>query len=328
MKTKNILISLAIIIIIAIIAVCAFFMNREKEDENYKVKISYSPSLCEAPIHIAIEKGFFEAEGIEFEAIAVDAPTRLDAAGAGTIDVGFSMVGRFVAPLSNGLPVKVTSGIHTGCIQVLTKQDSGINSIADLRGKKVGVPGLADAQIVVVKRALVAEGINVSDDSSEVEFLVYTAAELAIALENGAVDVIAMSDPTAAIAKKDKGLKTLINTGLDEPFASEYCCVSFITTELFEKHPEIAKKCVEAINKASQWVEDNPEEAARIQIEKGYTTGDVELNGKLLAGYNYKPSVQGGYDALLQAIKVLIDFKIVDPSINAKELADNSFVSF
>ena len=33
----------------------------------YHLRIAYSPSLCQAPLHIAVEKGFFEAEGIEPE---------------------------------------------------------------------------------------------------------------------------------------------------------------------------------------------------------------------------------------------------------------------
>jgi len=120
----------------------------------------------------------------------------------------------------------------------------------------------------------------------------------------------------------------VLTTATDEPFKDEYCCISFVTTRLAEEHPEVAKKFVAATNKASQWIQDNPEEAAKIQIEKNYVTGSAELNGSVLKTYNYKPSIQGGYDALKTAIQAMVDLKIIKSNVNARELADKSFVNF
>ena len=67
----------------------------------YHLRIAYSPSLCQAPLHIAVEKGFFEAEGIEPENIQIDAAHVQEAIGADQVDVGFGLIGKFLQPVEN-----------------------------------------------------------------------------------------------------------------------------------------------------------------------------------------------------------------------------------
>ena len=164
------------------------------------LRLIYSPSLCAAPMYIAIENGYFEDEGLDIEQVTVDAAHVSEAIGADQVDVGMGLIGKMLQPLENGLPIKFTTGLHTGCTKLLVPGGSDIKSIADLKGKKIGVPGLADAATVVSKRSLSAAGIGVTDQNMEVEFSVYSRNDLAQALQNGAVDAIALGDPAASIA--------------------------------------------------------------------------------------------------------------------------------
>ena len=119
-------------------------------------------------MYIAIENGYFEDEGLDIEQVTVDAAHVSEAIGADQVDVGMGLIGKLLQPLENGLPIKFTTGIHTGCIKLLVPGDSDIKSVADLKGKKIGVPGLADAATVVSKRSLSAAGIGVTDQNMEV----------------------------------------------------------------------------------------------------------------------------------------------------------------
>lgn len=140
--------------------------------EEYTVKIGYGTGLCHAPIHIAIENGYFAEEGLKFEAVKVETAVIADAISSNQIDAGFGLVGKLIQPIENGLPIKLTSGIHTGCIKIVAPKDSSFSSIADLKGKKIGVAGLADSPALIAKRALAAEGIGVTAANLEVEFIV------------------------------------------------------------------------------------------------------------------------------------------------------------
>ena len=82
------------------------------------------------------------------------------------------------------------------------------------------------------------------------------------------------------------------------------------------------------MQKASQWVQDNPDETAKIITEKQYISGDADFCAEILKTYNYKPSVQGGYDALKQNAEDLTKIGILKEGTDAKAFADNAYIFF
>ena len=218
------------------------------------------------------------------------------------------------------------AGIYNETVQILAKP--GINTVADLKGKKIGVPGLAAAATVVSKRSLSAAGIGVTDQNMEVEFSVYSRNDLAQALQNGAVDAIALGDPAASIAEEQYGLTALIDTATDPEYKDEYCCAAFVTSKLAEENPKAAAAFTRAVQKASQWVQENPDETAKIITEKEYVSGDADFCAQILKTYNYKPSVQGGYDALKQNAEELTQIGVLKEGTDATKFADNAYIFF
>ncbi len=279
------------------------------------LRLIYSPSLCAAPMYIAIENGYFEDEGLDIEQVTVDAAHVSEAIGADQVDVGMGLIGKMLQPLENGLPIKFTTGLHTGCTKLLVPGGSNI-------------PGLADAATVVSKRSLSAAGIGVTDQNMEVEFSVYSRNDLAQALQNGAVDAIALGDPAASIAEEQYGLTALIDTATDPEYKDEYCCAAFVTSKLAEENPKAAAAFTRAVQKASQWVQENPDETAKIITEKEYVSGDADFCAQILKTYNYKPSVQGGYDALKQNAEELTQIGVLKEGTDATKFADNAYIFF
>lgn len=302
--------------------------SSDKKEDLFHLKIAYSPSLCQAPLHIAVEKGFFEEEGIDAENIQIDASHVQEAVGANQVDAGFGLIGKFLQPVENGLQIKFTAGIHTGCIKIIVPKDSGIETVKDLKGKKIGVSGLAGAETIISKRVLADAGISFDEQNPEVEFVVFSENDLGQALENGAIDVIAIGDPTAAQFVQEYDLNVLVDTAKDDMFVNEYCCASFVTSKLAEEHPDIAAAFTRAVLKASVYVEEHPEETAKIQIDKNYVTGDVDFNAELLKSYNYIPSVQGGYDAIKLSVEQLSQIGILKEGTDAQEFTDNVYVFY
>ena len=102
------------------------------------------------------------------------------------------------------------------------------------------------------------------------------------------------------LQREQYGLTALIDTATDPEYKDEYCCAAFVTSKLAEENPKAAAAFTRAVQKASQWVQENPDETAKIITEKEYVSGDADFCAQILKTYNYKPSVQGGYDALKQ----------------------------
>ena len=292
------------------------------------LRFAYHGNLCGAPIYMAIENGYFADENIELEQVTVDAAHVGEAIGADQVDVGMELLGKMLQPIENGLPIKFTTGVHTGCQKLLVPGDSDIKTVADLKGKNIGVPGLADAATVVSKRSLSAAGIGVTDQNMEVEFSVYSRNDLAQALQNGAVDAIALGDPAASIAAEQYGLTALIDTATDPEYKDEYCCAAFVTSKLAEENPKAAAAFTRAVQKASQWVQENPDETAKIITEKEYVSGDVDFCAQILKTYNYKPSVQSGYNALKQNAEELTKIGVLKEGTDATKFADNAYIFF
>lgn len=316
---------------VMVVSLCSCSKSSEKGEDitssDYTVKIGYAKGLCHAPIHIAYENGYFDEQGINVEIIPVGSATMADALASGQIDAGFGLVGKFVQPLENGLNMKITSGIHTGCMKLVVPQDSEIQSVADLKGKKIGVVSLADSPCITTKRSLASEGIGVTADNMEVEFVIYAAADLPVALQNGAIDAYADADPSVSIAQEEYNLRAIINSTTDEKYADEYCCISFVSTELAEKNSELAAKFTRAVQDAALWVEDNPEETAKIQIDKEYVAGDLDMNTQLLESYSFIPSANGGYEALKLTVNDLQQIGMLKESTDTEALIENSFVT-
>jgi NitT/TauT family transport system substrate-binding protein len=284
--------------------------NGTKSSSDAVVKIGYAKgSLCLAPLHIAAANGYFEEEfkeaGIEWKLEEVDLTQAAELITSGKINACVGLTASLIQPIDNGLDITFTTGLHTGCTKYYVKPDSDINSPADLKGKKIGVPGLADSSTMNLKRKLNDLGIGVTADNMEVTFVEYALTDLPLALDNGAVDAVALHDPVGYQAEQEYGLKVILDTATDEKFQGEYCCEAYVSTELAKENPEAAAAYTRAIQKAAAFIQADPEEAAQIQIDNKYVSGDVATNAKLLGSYNYSPSVSGGLTTFESAAKEL-----------------------
>lgn len=286
--------------------------GNKKDNGEYVFKIgTANGSLCLAPLHIAADNGYFEEEfiaaGIKYELVEIDIQQTADMIASGKIDACVGLTGSFIPQIDSGLEIAFTTGIHTGCTKYYTKADSKINDMSDLKGKKIGVPGMSDSSVVALKRILHELGINVSANNMEVELVVYNLTDLPLALENGAVDAVALHDPVAASAESEYGFKKLFDLTEDGKFANEYCCAVFVTTSAASEHPEAAAAYTRALMKASAYVQAEPENSAKLQIENNQCSGELENNTKLLASYNYQPSVSAMEDTFRNACTDLLE---------------------
>ncbi len=296
MKVKKTVLKIAALVLASSVAVTSCNKN-EKADAKKVVRINFQTgTLCAAPVHVAMKMGLFDEE---LEKIGQKAEYVLQAEGgatlgemiaSGKVDAGYGLYATQLQAMENGLPISYTSGIHIGCTKYYVRSDSDIQSVKDLRGKKIGVPGLADSSVMNLKRKLMDVGIGVTADNNEVEFVAYSSSDLAIALNNGAVDVIGAHDPVATKGELAYGFRKILDTGTDEKFVNEYCCQQFVTHKLLSENPEGAAAVTRALQKASAFVEAEPRAAAQLQIENDLVAGDLDFNAALLEELNFIPS--------------------------------------
>src|SRR5246500_5764926 len=157
-----------------------------------KIRVGYIGITCEAPIFSAIENGFFKEEGLEVELVKCEWSKYKDVLALGGFDITHHLIMYLLKPIEQGLDVRLTAGIHRGCLRVQAASGSNINTVKDLRGKRIGVPGMGTPPFIFANRVLNANGI---DGSRDVSWQVFPAGELGLALEKGEIDAGADSEP-------------------------------------------------------------------------------------------------------------------------------------
>ena len=117
----------------------------------------------------------------------------------------------------------------------------------------------------------------------------------------------------------------LLDTGTDEKFKDEYCCMALVTQDMIKNNPEGAAAFARAVQKGAAFASANPEEAAKIQIEGGYVSGDVETNAGIIKGLDFNPGVTAARDTFKNAFTDLQATGDLNKDLDEKEFEEKAF---
>ena len=288
-----------------------------------KVRVGYIGITCEAPIFTAVEKGFFKEEGIDVELVKCEWSKYKDVLALGGFDITHHLIMYFLKPIEQGLDVKITGGIHRGCLRVQAATQGNVHSVQDLKGKRIGVPGMGTPPFIFANRVLGANGIDAGKD---VTWRVFPAGELGLALEKGEVDAIADSEPIGTLLLADGKVCNIADQATDAPYNTEYCCAVIVNGKFLSGNPKAAAAATRALLKAAKWVEANPAAAARLSVEKKYLASNPELNTVAISHLRDIPSISGAEAAVHSAAAAMKVAGMLSPTTNVEELANRAFV--
>src|SRR5438477_561812 len=288
-----------------------------------KIRVGYIGLTCEAPIFSAVEKGFFKEEGLDVELVKCEWANYKDVLALGGFDITHHLVMYFLKPIEQGLDVKFTAGIHKGCLRVQASSKGNIHTVQDLRGKRMGVPGMGTPPVIFANRVLGANGI---DASKEISWRVFPAGELGLAIDKGEVDAVADSEPIGSLLLADGKVRNVADQATDAPYKDEYCCAVIVNGKYLTANPKGAAAATRALLKGAKWVETNPAAAARLSVEKKYLASNPELNTVAISHLRYVPSVSGADKAVQSAAAEMKIAGMLSPSTDVPGLAKRAFV--
>ena len=291
--------------------------------DSNKVRVGYIGLTCEAPIFTAVEKGYFKSEGLDVSLVKCDWKNYKDVLALGGFDVTHHLVMYFLKPIEQGLDVKFTGGIHRGCLRVQAATKGDIRSVKDLRGKRIGVPGMGTPPFIFANRVLGANGI---DPSKEITWLVFPAGELGLALDKGEVDAVADSEPIGSLLIAQGKVRNIADQAADLPYRDEYCCAVLVNGKFLARNPKASAAATRALLKAAKWVEANPAAAARLSVEGKYLASTVDQNTVAISHLRYVPSVSGAETAVKLASAEMKTAGMLSPSTDVESLARRAFV--
>ncbi|HEX8311842.1 MAG TPA: ABC transporter substrate-binding protein [Chthoniobacteraceae bacterium] len=288
-----------------------------------KVRVGFIGITCEAPIFCAIENGFFREQGLEPELVKCDWSKYKDVLALGGYDITHHLIMYFLKPIEQGLNVKFTAGIHKGCLRVQAPLKGNIHTVADLRGKKIGVPGMGTPPFIFANRVIGAHGI---DARREIEWRVYPAGELGLAMQKGEIEACANSEPIGTLLLAQGLVRNVADQAKDHPYSDEYCCAVIANGAWLTVNKEVGAAATRALLKGAKWVNENPRAAARLSVEKKYLASNPELNTTAIGNLSYIPSVEGGKAAVRSAAAEMKTAGMLSASTDVDELARKAFI--
>jgi NitT/TauT family transport system substrate-binding protein len=297
--------------------------NRGEPGGSGKVKVCYLGLTCENPIFAAYELGFFKEEGLDVELVKSDWDSMRDGLGLGKFDATHHLIMYLLKPIEKGLDVKLTGGIHTGCLRLQAGMKSEVKKVEDLKGKKVAISHMGSPPFLFASRVMTAHHMDAQKD---VEWLVMEPSSFEIALDRGDVEAVASAEPIGTILIAHEKARRLVDQAEDSPYEDEFCCVTAVNGKFAANNPEAAAKVTRALMKGSKWAGANKMAAAKMAVEKGYLAATPELNAQAVRPLKYVPAVAKARQDILRVAKEMREANLLVPDTEPEELVKKAWL--
>ncbi len=229
---------------------------REPIDNRESITLGVSKSPLSAPVVIALEQAYFANESLDVTIRKYNSgKLALNGLFAGEVDISTTASTPIMFKGFDRQDFSIlTTFVHSyNDVKMITRKGTGINTGADLKGRKVGVDMGTTSQFFL--------GIYLSYNglsNSEVELIDIKTVDLPSALLKNEVEAISVWEPHAYNA-----LQLLQEEAFELP-GSEVFRTTFnlvATGDFTRDHPEAIKKVLRALIKAAAYIKTNKEES-------------------------------------------------------------------
>jgi len=285
MNMKKILIYIILGLLILTASVFTVKYFKSEDDKGLRTiklaEVTHSPFY--APFYVALEKGFFEEEGIKIDLILTSGANNVVAAVlSGDVEIGFSGPEATIYVYEENVKdyVQTFAGLTKRDGQFIVSREKNDNfKMSDLIGKEVvaGRPG--GMPILNFTNALKKSDTTGVEINDSVDFANLTSAFL-----SGQGDFVNLFEPNATKLEKEGLGYVVASVGLysgEVPYTAFNAKKSFI-----ENNNEIINKMRKALNNGLEFVKNNPGEKIAKTILKQFP--DTSLNDLTIIVNRYK----------------------------------------
>jgi NitT/TauT family transport system substrate-binding protein len=149
------------------------------------VGLGFIPSVQFAPFYLAQQKGYYRDAGVDVTFQNKIDPDLVTLVGQGAIDVGLADGTSVIPAVSQGIPIRYVATVYRAFPSIVfAKGSSGIKTAADLKGRKIGIPGRYGSSWIMLQALLQSAKLTTSD----VQIVLYPDFGQGAAVKQGAVD--------------------------------------------------------------------------------------------------------------------------------------------
>ncbi|MFC3769590.1 ABC transporter substrate-binding protein [Paenibacillus sp. GCM10012303] len=290
-------------------------------DNGKLQKIRYSPlsGVSGLAVRFGAEKGFFKEEGLDVEFIttknAVEGLTSKD------VDIADVPTTTAIIAAGKGAPIKIVSSMFRTKGPFYLIGAPGINSVEDLKGKKVGAGTFGSGLDVYTQTILQKHGLRKND----VAYVANGAQEAAYAsLLTGQVDATIIHEPFASLVEIS-GQGKLLAKGWDY-LPNFHTGVLASRNDFIEKHPELIEKLLRAYFKSQEYAKSHFDEY------RAYFLQNVKVDEKAVDSAFRREDVLWENDpnvdskSLLETQQIQVDLGFQDKVYDVDKIVDLRFI--
>jgi NitT/TauT family transport system substrate-binding protein len=238
--------------------------------EITRIRLSYLPAYaCVAPHSLAEE--LLRAEG--FTDVRYMPQSHDHGVARGEIDFDVNTAAWLASRMDAGESIMVLAGLHVGCYELFVHEP--IRTIADLKGKKVGIDYVDSSGHLYLTIMAAQVGLDPKRDIEWVanpnDWVVNPDSTLLERFAAGKIDAFLAFPPEPQELRARKMGRVILNTATDTPWSHYFCCMPFSRRQFVRDHPIATKRYLRAILKAADICATQPESAARRLVDAGLT---------------------------------------------------------
>lgn len=243
-------------------------------DDVIRLQLQWLPQAQFAGYYAAVEQGFFEDEGLEVEIIPSGGDiVPQDALASGDVDYAIAWVPKVLGSIEGGAELTNIAQIfqRSGTLQV-ARADSGIESVADFEGKKIGSWGFGNEWEIFA--AMAAEGLDstsveiVTQDFNMNAFLQGDIDAAQAMTYNEYAQVLETPNPDTGELWQPEDLNVISYEDTEGAMLQDAIWAN--TADLEDADfQEQTVKFLKAVIKGWVYARDNVEEAAQITVDAG-----------------------------------------------------------
>ena len=249
----------------AVLGLHAGLEAAESPLETTKIRLIQVPGICVAPQYVAEE--LLKGEGFnDVQYLKVSTAEVYKVIAAGEVDISMAFIAPFILQVDKGIPIVLLGGAHVGCFELFGTDK--VRAVSDLKGKTVAVPELGSSHHVFLSIIAANAGL---DPQKDINWVTHPITESLPLLTEGKVDAL-IGFPPVPQELRAKGIgHVVLNSGVDSPWSQYFCCIVGSNREFVRAHPVATKRALRAIVKAANLCATEPERAARLIADQGYT---------------------------------------------------------
>jgi NitT/TauT family transport system substrate-binding protein len=233
--------------------------------ETTSVRFMRTPSICHAPQFVVEDllraEGFTDIRYLE----GTSSAEINEAVVSGKVDFNTHFAPQWVSVIDGGGPITVLTGVHVGCFELFG--NDSVRSVADLKGKTVGVAALGSSDHLFV--SVMAAHIGL-DPASDIRWMTSQSPTPAELFAEGKIDACLGLPPVPQELRARNIGHVVVNSAMDRPWSQYFCCMLAGRRDYVQEHPVATKRVVRAILKGADLCASDPTAAAQRLVAGGF----------------------------------------------------------